>query len=422
MCQRAASPTFRSSVFSSDERVCIPQPAKRDVSPTFRSSVCIGDPSLCTPMVSLQPRSPSPRSRQVVPGVKTTCTRSGSPGRSCSPTRRTDRALGSDQACGASARSIATACWQRFGADNGSSAQDFNPCQLPSPSRSRCRQSMSLSVKSGDDSSGIHQLGGDSWTAWTRNGKDYVPMERPLRGASPGKSDSSSMWHILQGNGCGPQLSPSPSSDRLSQASQPPWLHLDACKVQNETNTRRRSPRRRTELDGNSVSNTLHNDGHIDGTRERLLSPRAHCGKDSVRNLSSSIFSVDECSRTHTGGALLQDWQVIHSARSRRNMNAHKNASNGLSTILAQGLSMPSAGSRGNEMTAESSIASGNMSPRELTPESHNRRKELRADAVRQWDAAVNPDRPANVPLSDRARAAPLSDRARATVVQRRGR
>lgn len=296
---------------------------------------------------------------------------------------------------------------------------------------------MSLSVKSGDDSSGIHQLGGngDSWTAWTRNGRDYVPLERPLRGASPGKSDSSSIWSILQGgSGHGPQpspspRSPSPSSDRLSQASQPPWLHLDACRAQNEAGAtqRRRSPRRRTELDSNSVSCSLHSDGHLDGTRERLLSPRAHCGKDSVRNLSSSIFSVDECSRTHAGGACMQDWQVIHSARSRRNMNAHKNASNGLSTVLAQqGLSVPSAGGYGSEMmTAEPSIASGNMSPRELTPESHNRRRAAtgQCDAVRQWDAAVNPDRPANVPLSDRARAAPLSDRARASaVVQRRGR
>jgi len=379
----------------------MPQPAKRDVSPTFRSSVCIGDPSLCTSTSSPRPCSPLRRSRHEVPEGKATCTRSGSPGRSASPTRRTERTFGSDKACGASANSIATACWQRFGADNGSSTQDFNPCQLPSPSRARCRQQRRSDVHQvGGDARGL-EVGGDSWAAWTRVGKEYVPQERPVRGLSPGKTDSSSMRNILQGTGPGPHLSRSTSGDKLPQATPPPWLHLDAYRVQSETSTRR-SPRH-AQLDGSAMSSALHNDGNTDGARERLLSPRAHCGKESVRNLSSSIFMVDECSCTHMAGATLQDWQVIHSPRSRRAMNAHKNASSGLSTIFAQRLSMPSAGSRSNETAAGTSTASVDTSQWESTPECH--RRELRAEAVRQWDAAVNPERQANVPLSDRARA-----------------
>lgn len=396
----------------------MPQPAKRDVSPTFRSSVCIGDPSLCAPMSSPPPRSPLRCSRHEVPEGKATRTRSRSPGRSSSPARRSDCALGSDHASGPSGNSIATACWQRFGSDNGSSTRDFNPCQLPSPSRARCRQQrMSGLHQVGGDACSL-EVGGDSWVAWTRIGKEYVPQERPVRGLSPGKTDSSSMRNILQGVH-GLRLSRSPRGDKLPQSTQPPWLHLDACTEQSETSTRRLP--RHTVFDGSAVCSTLHNDGNIDGARERLLSPRAHCGKEGVRNLVSSIFTVDECSRSHATGAMLQDWQVIHSPRSRRSMNANKNASNGLSTCLTQRPSSPSAGSRSsemmagstasgnagsrtNEMAAGSSTASGDASPWDLTPECH-RRSELRAEAARQWDAAVNPERPANVPLSDRARA-----------------
>jgi len=401
--KRDASPTFRSSLGFVNEGKCTAPPAKRDVSPTFRSSICLGDPNLCNPLLSPRPRSSLHPSRCDVPEGKAARARSGSPRRSSSPPRRSDSTLSLDQTCGASGSSIATACWQRFCADSGSSTQEFCPCQVPSPSRSRCKQRMT----------GIHEVGGDSYHAWTRIGNDFLPIERPIRVASPGKRDTSDMRNILQGTGHRPCLSGSQSGDKLPQKTRPPWLHLDACSVQSESNTRR-SPKhspRHVELDGSAVSCTLNTDGHIDGTKERLRSPRAHCGKDSVRNLNSNILMADECTRTHTAGAILQDWQVIHSPRSRLGaMNAQKNASNGLSSILAHSQSMPSAGIRSSEMTAGSSVASGNMSPRELTPERH--RRELRADAVRQWDAAVNPDRPANVPLSDRARA---------RVLQRRG-